>query len=387
MHNKTKTTILFASLIVALAVPFSMMDVADAKSDDQLRINKKIADIEKNKNDYQKLLETSAKLEDKKFLLIANGASQEKIDKVQSKLDKTYKDMDVLQEINYALFSIPSDKLSYLKDAKENIKKAVDKKDLLISYIDYKTEEIVFIQDPKSIKDLGYYEKIVKKQDLKDKIKNNAKDQKHRLDSIENKGRSSSCQARSNSCNSSMSGLRVEVDTHSTGYGTLGFAADRNGVDGFVITAHQTSGGNSFINGGTVKQGRANVGVVKDGQYDHCDCAFVENNSNKSTDDKIWTSSYGRFTINSYATSTDHTQGTFLRISGVSSDVQSGSILTDPATNFVSTDISMSDGDSGSPVYAGSGSSGKLYGLMWGSTDSGSYYTMYSAIDSYLSLD
>ena len=232
MKNTSKT-ILFASLIAAMILPFSVMDYAEAKTDDQNRVNKKISDIENNKKAYQKLVEKATKLEDKIGKLDHKDTS-----KLQNKLDNIYTEMEVLQEINYELFSIPADKITTLLATKENIKKSLVEDELLDSFIDYRNEELVFIQNPDSVKSLSVSEKTQTKEKLDKKIKANSNDQKYRIESVEEKSHSSSCKARSNNCNPQMGGLKVQVST-SSGYGTLGFAADRLGVDGFVITSNR----------------------------------------------------------------------------------------------------------------------------------------------------
>ena len=382
MKNITKKTqtILFASLIVAMILPFSTMDFAEAQTDDQNRVNKKIVDIENNKKAYQKLVEKETKLLDKIAQLEHDGTS-----KLQNKLDAIYEEMDVLQQNNYELFSIPADKLDTLITAKENVKKSLVEGDLINSFVDYKKEELVFVQNTESVKNLSISEKVETKEKLDKKIKANANGQKYRLDSVEDKRHSSNCLARSNNCNPNMGGLKVKVSTNPGAWGTEGFAADRFGVDGFVITSHQTND----QTGGTVYQYTATAGTVTDVQDSLCDCAFVANTSSDSTEDKIWISSYGRFSITSHASSSDHGIGTFLKKSGVASYVTSGSIYANTG-NFVYADIYSIGGDSGSPVYAGSGSSGKLYGLLWGgpvSAPTDTIYTKYHVIDSYLSLD
>jgi hypothetical protein len=334
-----------------MILPFSIMNFAEANpTDDQNRINKKISDIENNKKAYQELVEKATELEDQ-----IGRPDHEDTSRLQDKLDTIYAKIDILQEINYELFSIPADKSTILLATKENIKQSLADDVLLDSFIDYRNEELVFVQNPDFVKSLSDSEKTTVKEKLDKKIKVNSNGQKYRIESVEEK-RQQNCLARSNNCNPQMGGLKVQVST-GDGYGTLGFASDRLGVDGFVITAHQT--------GGTVYQYTATAGTVTDVQYGLCDCAFVENTSSDSTQNKIWTTSYGRFSITSEASNADHEIGTLLRKSGAASGVTSGSIYSNTG-NFVYADIYSIPGDSGSPVYAGSGSSGKLYGLLWG---------------------
>ncbi len=393
---------MFASMAVVAIIVLAGAGLADAKTDDQIRVDEKVRDLEQNKEAFQKLSEMELVLTDEMAELLYENehGSPENMDEnnvriaeIEDELDMLYSRMEKIQEIIYDLIVVPDEKAVRLLDILDDVAKTPSINDsLLDAYLDHKTEKLVFVYDPKSIANMTGSEKAEFKRDLDQKIDEKTGDEEYRIESVEELGRPTTCRARDNSCNPTMGGLKVQVTTGSSG--THGFAASRNGEDGFVITAHQAG----FVTGGDVRQYIPTVGVVdyihpntiqqNDMPYvvNNCDCAFVENIDSVTTQEKVWTSGYGRFTITDEATDTDHEEGTMVRKSGITTGVTAGMIISSDWYN-VYTDMHAEPGDSGSPVYAGTGGSGKLYGMLWGGNIYGAIYVKYNSVEWHLGLD
>ena len=388
MKNAKTTTILSGLLAVVSLISLGAMPDGDAaKDDDQLRVEKKILDIEKNENTFHKLAQAAFEREDeiayREYLIHSDSVSEPeklvsmaRILQLQGELVPIYEEMERIQEVHYQLYEVPEGKFSKLSDVHSELKLDFDQrgddKPIVDFYIDQKTEKLVFINKDS---DSGLSDSD------KAKIQEKSGELEYKIEEVD-KAKHSRCLARSNNCNPMMGGLKVQYDG---GHGTLGFPATRDGDTGFVITAHQVRD----ETGGTVYQSTATAGTVEAVSPNNCDCAFVDHYSTKSTDGKVWISSYGRFAITSESDGwSDHDVGTLLRKSGVTTGVTSGSI-TSSAGNYVYTTIHTQKGDSGSPVYAGSGTSGMLYGLLWGFVQGTNHgiYTPYHVVESHLGLD
>ena len=146
--------------------------------------------------------------------------------------------------VKVVIMRVMPDKLAKMSAVHEELKAEFgqrgDSNPIIDSYIDHKTEEIVFI-DKSSDKGFSDSDKT--------KIREKTKDLKYKIEEIEKKRHSSNCLARSSNCDPMLGGLKVQVNGVS-GHGTLGFPAERYGDTGFVITAHQAG----YTSGATVKQ-------------------------------------------------------------------------------------------------------------------------------------
>ena len=391
MNDKIRMATISLFAVFAFALLFSLGTVpnSDATTDnEQIRLDKKILDIEKNEKKFQELVQKTFELEGEianREHIVNHGDISEsqkitnmaRISQLQEKLNQVYKEMNDIQTIHYKLYEVPAEKLSRIStiynDLKQEFSQRGDATPLVDLYIDHKTEELVFIKT---------FNKKLSDSD-KATIQEKANDVKYQIKELD-KQKHSNCLARSNNCNPMLGGLKVQV-SGTNSIGTLGFPAVRNGDTGFVITAHQAD----YRTGGTVYQFTATAGTVEDMYGTGCDCAFVDHYSTKSTDEKIWISGYGRFTITSESDEwSDHSVGTLLRKSGIKSGVTSGSISSTEG-NYVYTTIYTERGDSGSPVYAGTGKNGMLYGLLHSvstGTNNG-VYTPYHIAALHLELD
>ena len=178
---------------------------------------------------------------------------------------------------------------------------------------------------------------------------------------------------------------------------TLGFAATYNNKDGFVTAGHcfdgLTDGGNSAGADAQHPDGGSKIGdlekeiTVSRPASTRCDCAFVEASG---ISDKTYGISTEASSVGSSTTDKS------IKASLGQSDTVSSGVITDNSRTVTSyyyrllgvveTDITVIDGDSGSPVFNSSGS--ELLGFMVAKNpddSTGSVYVKADKFTTYLS--
>ncbi len=369
-------TILFASVIAAMILPFSMMDFAEAQ--EQTKSEKRFAK-------FLKLNEKQERLTAKLDSLIHKDAAPSKIEKIEMKIAKIQKKMDKLQQKEIQAVAIDASDMADLETRAATIMDEVrnpnsahflnEDATYFINQIDRSivvtvTEDLMpdvvqrnsaqeGISGPSPLDSIDYEIEVVKKNS-------------HFVN----------CSQRQADCDYGIGGIAIKQGTATS---TLGFSAvQTDGDTGFVTVAH---GVNS--QGATVKQyPNRSVGTVDTIDNGKCDCAFVKTNSNLSTIYKVYTDPGKTSSITSYATSGNPSIGTWLMMTGVTSEVQYGQYKGwHSSYESMVTDYTSADGDSGAPVTT-TGTSVKLYGMHHSNTSSGSYSfaTPYNTIKTELSL-
>lgn len=383
-NKKSMKTILFASVIAAMILPFSMMDFAEAQ--EQTKSEKRFAKFLKL---AEKQTNLTAKLDNLVHRHEANPDNQrieDRIDRVQDKIDRVQERMDRLQQKEIDAVAISASELSTLEsDAaivmsdirnpnsarflNENASYFIDQIDR--SIIVTVSEDMV---DPYEVQRNSAHGEIPGLSPL-DTIE-------YKIDVIRKNSHFGSCNDREEDCNYGIGGLAIKQGSETS---TLGFSAvQTDGDRGFVTVAHGVN-----YQGAIVKQYPDRVvGTVDVLVNGNCDCAFVKANSELRTIYRVYTDPSETSTITSYATTSNPNIGTWLMISGVTSEVQYGQYRGwDEATKVMVTDYSSQNGDSGAPLTT-IGSNVKLYGMHHSNSifTNYSYATPYDTLKTQLSL-
>jgi len=175
------------------------------------------------------------------------------------------------------------------------------------------------------------------------------------------------CPDREKDCRYAIGGLAIKEG----GTSTLGFSAvQKDGDRGFVTTAHGVNKGDTVY-----QYPKRSIGIVDletSEAKGKCDCAFVKvTNSKFSTVYKIYTGPNKSSSITSYETSGNPRIGTWLMQSGASSEIKYSQYTGwDEKTQRMTYKLDSKRGDSGAPVTT-VGSSVKVYGMHTG--DDGAY--------------
>ena len=376
MTFKNAKTILFASLLVAMILPFSTMNFVDAAPNENA--SDKAKEIGKNiikKNKPTKVTHSEAKeifeIHDELYRQGTNHSELKKIamelkmKKLQQKLYDKIPKLDnkkaqKLQE-KHDLFNtkvkekIISDKMGLTKFRSELpfVRMSVDESNGALKFGFLEKD----LEDDDKIE--SYLEQI--REIVGDKI-----DVKIYLTE---KPKTGSCSSRTSDCTPIVGGIKMSTWTEA---GTVGFQAKRlegtTWKEGFITAGHNANGTGLEQ---TVYQalnrvvGTLELESFKSNTY--CDCAWVETTT--SVDDSI----YGGVHLNSVATPTVNTAVTAI---GYKSGTLTG-IITDTSDNIwvedeqegdvylrgqLVVDFVMQDGDSGGVVYKNSGS--ELVGIM-----------------------
>lgn len=168
----------------------------------------------------------------------------------------------------------------------------------------------------------------------------------------------------------------ARYDAPTTLAGSIGYKATKGTDTGFVTAAHVVD----FSGTGNTKMlqpvNGAQVGtatIIKQGRSNG-DYAFVK--TTVSINDDIFINSSSAYDIASYASSSEHTSGSFLYKVGATSNLSWGSITGSiPSAGMITTSIPVSGGDSGGSVFKViSGTSVKIFGHIT-ENHSGAYYT------------
>ncbi len=381
MKNITKTTktILFASLIAAMILPFSGMDFAEAEKQDKKgkdiiknykasEAMPKFKDVkEKHKDKSEQVQREEHQKEHKKWLVdnldeATETIVREKQDLFTTFVTENYQEWDPSEDNYFPWTSIGYD---YEDNALEVtiLPAEFNKKDLKEYYEIIRS--VVGNEIDVTISPMNAYELV-------------------------------SCNSRTD-CDDLEAGVEIGMNNKNFPC-TLGFKATYNGKNGFVTAGHcfdgETGGGNSVGNDTYHPENGSHIGdleeeiIVSRPPSTRCDCAFVEASG-------ISNETYG-ISTSATSTGTSPTDKTIKASLGQSNTVTSGVITDNSRTvsstdyrllGVVETDIAVISGDSGSPVFSSDGS--EFLGIMVAKNpddpSNGSVYVRADKFTTYLS--
>ncbi len=422
--NNAKT-ILFASLIVAMILPFSTMDFADAKQDNNQRMETKKQNIEnlgeETSNLYGKIFDLEAQLEDLESET-STDETVKKQQKIEKKIADAYGKLNKLQERAYKLFEIPEKRYQKLLEAKQDIINQYQDTGMLDDiFIDHSDESIQVILHS------DYFDSH------KDSVKSNA-------DSIAASKRLATLASVDGDIGNIKVGIKhftkssavasdvvcAELDsTRSDRHTkcarvTISFPATRGSVDGFVTVGHafddvlSASAGipstqlDVFQPGPDYTQpSRGGVGVIPSnapadrdtfsdtywqnqiighitygiyqGSTVH-DSAFVDLDSGETVNAKVNLWRDREYSIRSYESTASQSVGNYVYQSGATTGVTGGYIISKGNIGGIYAAYHECDGDSGAPV--GRYSSGfKVFGIHAGQADDNTYFNQADCSD------
>ena len=353
MKNITKTTqtILFASLIVAMILPFSGMQFAEAKVD---KIGK---DIVKAKASFDNLPKDQ---KERKALLKEKHNSQAEID-VRIQQDIL---VDFLIE-NY-------------QTTDKNAKNYFPWTSMGYDYED-NALEVTLLPGEFNKKDIKKYQKIIRS--VVGKSIDVTISPAERSEGI-------ACYSRTN-CDDLESGVEIGM-TGKDFPCTLGFAATWNDESGFITAGHCFASLSTGADSSHPENG-GKIGDMVDELYGpntylYCDCAFVEGTQSISGN------TYG---LGDATTTGSSSVNKAIKSSTSQSGVTAGNIdatyvhLSTSDGRYwigvVRTDMSAQDGDSGAGVFSSNGD--ELLGILVAATESGtwSWYVKHDKVTQYFS--
>ena len=399
MTTKTIKTILFASLIVAMILPFSMVDFADAKNDNNLRIESKKQNLQNMEDKVEEIVRNISNL---KNSLSSETDANERAN-IEREISKGFDKIDRIQEQAYKMIEIPEKRYQKLVEAKNEIINQYKDTGMLDDvFIDHSNESIQVVLHS------DYFEAN------KDRVKNMS-------DSIATSKRSAAI----DSGDGDIGNIEVGINhfttssragdemcaqyfpTHSSvlvecAKATIAFPASRGGVDGFVTVGHAfehsvedfpddaihqrdvwqpgppTDGVDTRVSdadeGPLSNWNSHKIGVLKYGVWDDDnkreDAVWIDLNTGKSVDTQVRL--FGtNYDITGY--STNHaTVGSFVYKSGMNGD-DVGQVVSGGGVYFDYAKYDQCPGDSGSPVGKLLSGDFTVYGMHVGLAGTGSY--------------
>lgn len=346
MTTKTIKTILFASLLVAMILPFSGMDFAEAESN---KIGKTEIKTEKKQNTVMNnAAEKLSKLQEKLDTSSNDKQKQNILDQMERVKEHAVNKLQKIDEKRQASYDKLTDKLTdNISDISKN---GQDKRIIPAIKIGYDSLEdalVVTIEPGHSSEEMEQYATFVR----------SVVGEEADIVLVEGETwNSSSCNSRSSNCNPIEGGVRMQVTDH--GPCTVGFKATYNGDSGFVTAGHCADGNT----GDDVGQSSLSnvVGEVRketfyQGSSTYCDCAFVETTTTVDSDIFGISSSY----------QPDHTHTVkkydWVKMSGQVSGIKTGYVtnwsdsvymsnLSTWVRHVATATYSSTEGDSGAPV-------------------------------------
>ncbi|QLH06189.1 hypothetical protein [Nitrosopumilus ureiphilus] len=401
MITKNAKTILFASLIAAMILPFSMMGIADAIQDNNQRMEAKKQNIA---NLGDKMQALSVKIFDLEATL-ANLESEGNVDEQESikkTLAASYGELDRLQAKAYKLFEIPEKRYQKLLEAKQQILEEYDGTgmidDIFIDHSDESIQVILYSDYFESHKDTvkSKADSIASKKPATpaDDVGNIKVGIKHFTPSA--------VMASDEAC--------AGVGSGNSGYNqicnkaTISFPATKSSVNGFVTVGHALQEGLNTYPSNAINQlpvyqpGPADtngngIGVVPTGQsltdlnwqaqilgtlsygvYDASqneDAAFVKLSLGKTVNKEVDING-ATYNIASYLTG-NPTIGHYVYKSGLATGTTFGFVQS-VNTDGVYASYTQCKGDSGSPVGTVLGADFTFYGMHLGTVGSGPFF-------------
>ncbi len=410
MKNITTTTktILFASLIAAMILPFSVMNFAEAKEDsiDKRNYFNEAALIFEENQELEKEVgiesEEISKLKEKSRNANASEKAafdkdiQEREERKQAKENKIKKNKQTIDELE--ILNIKAKTVNPVKQQQydamqvafyakyipngQSTPNDANPAELVILDPQFKTFKVIV--DPTEMEEFEITEDalIAEYTDfLKNMLGNNLK-----VVLEQGSTRDIACSARDASCDPVYGGLSVSnEDEIGTGHSTMGYKVKLGSTVGFVMTAHGAGGSNNDI----VQPDDQNrvIGNVDAYQDDSdCDCAFVDINYPYSVDNKIYKNSSTSYNVTGEVADSSQTLYSWAYKSGAGTNVSLGQIVGNVSTLPHNTlEIYRGGGDSGAPIFdIDSGNDVDLYGMAFkaAGTQGDAYaYLQYFAYD------
>jgi len=335
MTTKTIKTILFASLIAAMILPFSGMDFAEAEQevDKKQRINDVSQKVKEAKIAHNIEKDNVIKIY-KEYFSIKN--SDKDVDKVRAKELKAQ--LKVLDEKGIKEYKI--DKESH--DKLLNAQKIIEASNLPFVSVGVDTKlKSVFIDFDTSLQS--------KSEKIKDQIESLIDTQY----SVEfTTSTDHACTSQSAYCNPVIGGLKIITST----YCTLGFPVEKtDGTDGYITAGHCYVGKSVQ----TAKQGGYTIGTSTE-EYNSgdCDCSFITKSTGRASAEEVFS---GYNTSVSLPNKVNPTVGKWVVLTGAATvplhGFQIGQVNAVGVTYNGITDTarvigaSAQGGDSGAPYY------------------------------------
>lgn len=387
MYNKKIKTILFASLLVAMILPFSTMDVAEAKKSadktdyvSQYRdIDKKIRDNKKSIDDDNKKLKDKSKLSTNDITTI-----EKRIKDKKGENDNLWKEADEVERLNIESYILDDETQAIFDNALEILtNNYLNTSGVYDVFPENKYRKMIVVVDPDDFKTSNY-----------------AGDRDAFITELENVievdveiifekmilTHSTSCSSATSPCHPGKGGISVSHQG-STGYGnTLGFKAlHQNYGYGFIIAKHEVPNGNEQVV--QPKSSSGIIGVTQAIGGSFCDCAFVQFSGGHWMYDSIWAPDFGS-TYPVQARNTSSTPaGTILVWDGLGSSGKIASVVYE-TSNTGRVNVAPSSGDSGAAIFKPqSNGNADVYGIMIGGSGSSiGWYEPYDYIKSQLNL-
>lgn len=376
MTSKTTKTILFASLLVAMILPFSSMNLATAETQND------------TSNHFEKFLKLADKQQTihEKLKIAEHSDNTKLVNQLQNRIDVIQESMDALQQEYIESIALTEEEkqeldaqglrvFNELSDPESSLYVGVAPNSYFVSQIS-KSTHLIF-EGPELSTMSTSSAALMELQSNNDKGEFDGSS--YSVGNIEKTSHFITCSDRHADCNYLMGGLAVAEGSEVS---TMAFWAKHdNGDIGFVMTAH---GANAL--GKTIDQFPTRdvgvVDVITSEAWGECDCAFVD--ATETVVKRVFTSSGNTDTISSYATSLPSI-GTWLQVSGQDSDMEYGTYAGWHTTYKMMINVSLDGGDSGAPVTT-LGSSVTAHGMIHAKDSNYGYATPYYEIKSELDL-
>jgi len=390
--------ILFASLIVAMVLPFSAMNFAEATPNEKANENArdKTKELKEHRKNLDKKVEQYKDHMEKFIELKEKIAKAEKSNQssnsLKTELDEENTRWSIIADEHKAKNSIPEAKLQKMMAQQEEFGEKLVASDLTQYVtgfgIDLATKEIQVGLDVSTVNSNNKNQVIDSLEELMPK---SAK--WHLVDST--RASFDSC-TNEKYCVPLLGGNMI--DTENIIACSNGFKATLGGIFGFVTAGHCVDGdvGIDVDDYNGDKLGVVHKETLSWGT--DCDCAFIKANSSE-TDNKTLLSTSSSITVASY-TSASSQNGDFIYKSGQTDNGLKYGVVTalnqynfgyDPSigwfyvTGLVASTAYSTGGDSGGSVMGGS-QSNSLYGIIEGGNGSTYYHTPTDKIISKLGI-
>lgn len=375
MITKNIKIVLFASLLVAMILPFSGMINATAQTQ-KVNSDELFAEFITLANKTQEIQNLIDQLE--------HEGEDSKIEALQKQLTSIQNKMDTLQQQNIDAVKMNPGQLKALEKRSDALLKKFTNPNSPF-YIDSASTGY-FIDQIKQRPHFTFEDKVpqfnANALEALEKNGNVYKLEKtpFTLGLVENNSHFINCSEREANCNYAIGGIAIKAGGNTS---TLGFSAvQSHGHSGFVTVEHGVGGYGTIVD----QYPTRDVGTVHAKSSGVCDCAFIERYSNIAAVYKVYTGPSQTSSITSYATSSNPSVGTWLMMTGVSSEVEYGTYAGwHPTYQKMASNYSSTFGDSGAPVTT-IGSGVKLYGMHTSGDSSYSYATPYNTIKIKLGL-
>lgn len=397
MTKNNIKAILFASLIVAMVLPFSSMNVAEAAPEEKVNKTKQIKPFEKSNKENN--LDTKAfSLFKERTNLLTDGkelrkslsleeeevstADNQKAEKIHKRIKEIRAEINQLNKESRKLFTLDANDKIKFTDAKKIVKNSdipfkgigIDGRNggaLMIGFTSIEQAEKYTPQIDELI-DVPYYFEIKKNEDV-----------------------DFGCTYLTSNCDPLMGGIKIATQKGSSWTNcSLSVPAERNvwwwTEDGFITAAHCLTG-----TGSDVKQPSSSSSKIGDTtkwqNSGECDCAFVKKTGSESTIFGTW---YGINTSNSLSSKSDASLGNYVMMIGYTSSIQVGKVYdidydttgSPSIENTMRVSYQMSSGDSGGSVIDFA-TANKYQGLIKGGNTGYTIIIPWSHIDNALDIN